>query len=165
MAKHQTRRTVTVRPEVYDRLVAACDATDHSVSGFVEDALADLSMVDIARVQQATAEAKLRSSGMTHRGPGATCLGRVTARYARICHCSIAEAARVIGVNDETARKWWHRLYPGVPSNVHRRRRLRVERPTMKIEMQVLNRRPARKATPADPPIPFWLLPTGPVRK
>jgi len=167
MGKRQTRRAVTVRPEIHDRLVAHCSAPERSVSGFVEMALADLSTVDVARAQQATADAAARSRGRTHRGPGATCPGRVTARYARICHCSIAEAARVIGVDDETARKWWHKLYPGVPTNVKRRRRLRVVSPMMEIVMPVLNRRPARSrpAPPVDPPIPFWLLPTGPVRK
>jgi hypothetical protein len=42
MTRTQTRRTVTVRADVYDRLAAYCDDNGLSMSGVVETVLEDL---------------------------------------------------------------------------------------------------------------------------
>ncbi len=170
MAKKQTRRAITLRNGVGERLEAHCAALGISQSGFVEQLAGNLDLLDadfIACAQQATIEAQdrtRRSHGIGHRGPAVTCLGRVAARYARICHCSLDDAADAIGVDVETVRRWWVKLYRGVPTSLKRRRRLRVNR-TMAVEVPILNRRARGGARRADPPIPFWLLPTGPVRR
>lgn len=175
MAKKQTRRAITLREGVGERLAAYCASVGISQSSFVEQLAAKLDTLDadfIARAQQATIEAQdrtRRAYGIGHRGPAVTCLGRVAARYARICHCSLDDAAKVIGMDVKTVYHWWSKLYRGVPANLTKRRRLRVDR-TMAVEVPILNRRAAggavkRPAPPPDYPIPFWLLPTGPVRR
>lgn len=170
MARRQTRRAITLREDVGEQLEAHCAALGISLSGFIEQLAGNLDLLDadfIARAQQATIDAQdrtRRSHGIGHRGPAVTCLGRVAARYARICHCSLDEAADAIGIDVETVRRWWVKLYRGVPASLRRRRRLRVDR-TMAVEVPILNRRARGGVRRSDPPIAWWLLPTGPVRR